>query len=566
MQEIRFQCSPEEAKNDDFLRKKIKSILKLDQSADLYFEWHKRSIDARKKKVKINCVFQVSTKKPLTEDKHMEFKPVNSANIVHIIGMGPAGMFAALQAIKSGYKPIIYERGKNVRERRRDLAKLNKEGIVNPESNYCFGEGGAGTYSDGKLYTRSKKRGDVKEILKLLVQFGAHKDILVDAHPHIGTNKLPQIISFAKVRASAATVGNEVPFNRISPANTITASGGVNRNTQKPFTDLKPEMIETTELGLDIRFLNNKIGLDLAYYNITSTDQFLSLAAPSGSGYTRYFVNAGEIVNDGVEISITGKIIEKENLTWSSVLNYTKNNNEVVSIHPDLAGLGTGGGDAVQSRFVPGGSIGDMYVWMHRRDAQGRILLSADGVPLASPDREFAGNAEPDYSIGWSNNFTFGDRFTAGFIINGKFGGTVYSHTETMLNGFGVSARTAEARDAGSVSVNAALEDGTAVSSVDPVKWYQSQGDRNGIAEAYLYDRTNIRLTQLSLGYNIDTESLGLPLDSASLSLIGNNLFYTAEAPFDPELAMSTSRNNQGIHNFNLPSTRTIGMNLRLTF
>ena len=378
--------------------------------------------------------------------------------------------------------------------------------------------------------------------------------------------ELPQIISFAKVRASAATVGNEVPFNRISPANTITASGGVNRNTQKPFTDLKPEMIETTELGLDIRFLNNKIGLDLAYYNIKSTDQFLSLAAPSGSGYTRYFVNAGEIVNDGVEISITGKIIEKENLTWSSVLNYTKNNNEVVSIHPDLAGLGTGGGDAVQSRFVPGGSIGDMYVWMHRRDAQGRILLSADGVPLASPDREFAGNAEPDYSLGWSNNFTFGDRFTAGFIINGKFGGTVYSHTETMLNGFGVSARTAAARDAGSVSVNAALEDGTAVSSVDPVKWYQSQGDRNGIAEAYLYDRTNIRLTQLSLGYNIDTESLGLPLDSASLSLIGNNLFYTAEAPFDPELAMSTSRNNQGIHNFNLPSTRTIGMNLRLTF
>ena len=112
----------------------------------------------------------------------------------------------------------------------------------------------------------------------------------------------------------------------------------------------------------------------MAYYNIKSTDQFLSLAAPSGSGYTRYFVNAGEIVNDGVEISITGKIIEKENLTWSSVLNYTKNNNEVVSIHPDLAGLGTGGGDTVQSRFVPGGSIGDMYVFMHRRDAQGRIF------------------------------------------------------------------------------------------------------------------------------------------------------------------------------------------------
>jgi hypothetical protein len=136
-----------------------------------------------------------------------------------------------------------------------------------------------------------------------------------------------------------------------------------------------------------------------------------------------------------------------------------------------------------------------------------------------------------------------------------------------MLNGFGVSARSGAARDAGSLSVNAATEStGAAVSSVDPVKWYTALGDRNGIGEPYVYDRTNIRLTQLSIGYNLDTSTLGLPIESANISLIGNNLLYSAEAPFDPEVAMSTSRSNQGIDNFNLPSTRTIGMNLRLTF
>jgi TonB-linked SusC/RagA family outer membrane protein len=377
---------------------------------------------------------------------------------------------------------------------------------------------------------------------------------------------LPDAISFLKVRASAASVGNEVPFNRINPQNSVTAAGAVSRNTQKPFTDLKPELIETTEFGVDLRFLNNKIGIDLAVYNIKSTDQFLSLSAPSGSGYTTYFVNAGEIVNKGVEMSLTGRIIEKQNLSWTTTFNFTKNTNEVVSIHPDIAGLGTGGGDAVQSRFVEGGSIGDMYIRMHKRDTQGRILLDDNGTPL-STDHELAGNAEPDFSIGWANNFTIGDRLTAGFIINGKFGGKVYSHTETMLNGFGVSARSGAARDAGSISVNAATEStGAAVSSADPVKWYTALGDRNGIGEPYIYDRTNIRLTQLSIGYNLDTSSLGIPIEAANISLIGNNLLYTAEAPFDPEVAMSTSRSNQGIDNFNLPSTRTIGVNLRLTF
>ena len=377
---------------------------------------------------------------------------------------------------------------------------------------------------------------------------------------------LPEFVSFAKVRASSATVGNEVPFNRVNVAHAITASGGVKENTQQPFTDLKPELIQTTEFGLDLRLMNNKIGLDVAYYNIKSTDQFLELNAPSGSGYTTYFVNAGEIVNKGIEISLRGNLIEKDNLSWTSTINFTKNNNEIVELHDDLDKLDTGASEGFQSRIVEGGSIGDFYTYKYRRDDQGRIKME-NGKPLRTPDYEYAGNAEPDFSIGWVNNFTFGDKFSAGFIINGKFGGEVFSQTESMLDGAGVSLRTGQARDNGGVDINAVdNEDGTPISKADAQLWYRAIGDRNGIGEAYVYDRTNIRLTQLSLSYNIDTASLGIPVDSASLSLIGNNLLYSAVAPFDPELAMSTNRNAQGLDNFNLPSTRTIGMNLRLTF
>src|SRR5690606_15514398 len=128
-----------------------------------------------------------------------------------IVGCGPAGLFAALRCLEYGLKPIILERGKDVRERRRDLAAINKLHIVDPDSNYCFGEGGAGTYSDGKLYTRSHKRGDIRSVLETLVAFGASEDILIDAHPHIGTNKLPKIIT--AMREAIVNAGGEVHFN-----------------------------------------------------------------------------------------------------------------------------------------------------------------------------------------------------------------------------------------------------------------------------------------------------------------------------------------------------------------
>lgn len=209
--QVQFQISVEEAKDSEFLRSKIAQELNL--TADSFqFKWRKRSIDARKRQLKINATFDVFlTEEEIVKPIYFVSQNVSDKKAVAIIGAGPAGLYAALRAIERGLKPIIFERGKDVRARRRDLATLNKESIVNPESNYCFGEGGAGTYSDGKLYTRSKKRGNVLKAMEWFVHFGAPEDILVDAHPHIGTNKLPQLI--VNMREAIIEAGGEVHFD-----------------------------------------------------------------------------------------------------------------------------------------------------------------------------------------------------------------------------------------------------------------------------------------------------------------------------------------------------------------
>jgi uncharacterized FAD-dependent dehydrogenase len=210
MTEVSLLLSPEEAKNDNLIRLKLAQISGV-KSSELFYKWKKRSIDARKKEIKIQATFLVSNQPFTKEFNQFNFSKVSqSSPSAVIIGFGPAGIFAAIELLEKGIKPIIFERGKDVRSRRRDLAILNREMIVNPESNYCFGEGGAGTYSDGKLYTRSKKRGDVERVLKAFVQFGASEDILVNAHPHIGTNKLPQII--VAMREAIIECGGEVHF------------------------------------------------------------------------------------------------------------------------------------------------------------------------------------------------------------------------------------------------------------------------------------------------------------------------------------------------------------------
>jgi len=212
-QELLLQVTPEMAVNTHLIKEQVAKLIRVAVGDIKHISILKRSIDARQKAIKVNLKVAIYFQEDdFVEEKIQlpDYKNVSNSQEVIVVGAGPAGLFAALQLIELGLKPIVIERGKDVRGRRRDLKAINLDHIVNEDSNYCFGEGGAGTYSDGKLYTRSKKRGDVTRILELLVGFGASDDILIEAHPHIGTNKLPKIIQ--DIREKIIEMGGLVLF------------------------------------------------------------------------------------------------------------------------------------------------------------------------------------------------------------------------------------------------------------------------------------------------------------------------------------------------------------------
>jgi len=212
VKEIQLRINLVEELKEDILLQKSSKQLGVDQNEISAVKVLRKSIDARKKDIIFNykVAVYIDEKIPEKSDYIFDYKDVSNAKEIHIIGFGPAGMYAALRCIELGYKPVVLERGKNVQNRRRDIKAINQDHIVNNNSNYCFGEGGAGTYSDGKLYTRSLKRGDVRRIFENLVFHGATEQILIDAHPHIGTNKLPKIIE--NIRENILKFGGEIHF------------------------------------------------------------------------------------------------------------------------------------------------------------------------------------------------------------------------------------------------------------------------------------------------------------------------------------------------------------------
>jgi TonB-linked SusC/RagA family outer membrane protein len=385
--------------------------------------------------------------------------------------------------------------------------------------------------------------------------------------------ELPEVISYLKVRASHSETGNEVPFNVVNPYNSIGGAGGpagiggINRNTQVPFTNLKAEIIKSDEVGAEVRFLKGRLGLDVTYYNAVSTNQFLSLAAPSGSGYSSYFVNAGKIVNKGFEVTIDAEPIRTNDFKWKTAINLSQNTNEIVELIASNPNYQVGGNDeGFESIIKSGGSFNDLYIFKFNRNAGGQIILSAAGVPTKAAKSEKVGNVNPDLIAGWNNNLTYKD-FFASILINGKFGGVAFSKTEAFLDSYGVSQRTADARAGATIPINAISSTGTAVTSIDPALYYSAIGDRNGIMEPYVFSRTNIRLGQLALGYTLKIKNASLPIKDASFSLVGRNLFFFfKEAPFDPEQSMSTGNGMQSNDVFSMPSTRSVGFNIKLTF
>ncbi len=209
---IQLRVSLKEETQENIILKKAAKYLG-ENEKDIIVKVQRKSIDARKSTIYFNYKIEVYIKEKPSEIPSYSFnyKDVSNAKKIHIIGFGPAGMWAALRCLELGYKPIVLERGKNVQERRRDLKAINRDHIVGKDSNYCFGEGGAGTYSDGKLYTRSLKRGDVRRVFESLVYHGATEQILIDAHPHIGTNKLPKVVQ--NIRETILKYGGEIHFN-----------------------------------------------------------------------------------------------------------------------------------------------------------------------------------------------------------------------------------------------------------------------------------------------------------------------------------------------------------------
>lgn len=303
-QQITLKLKPEEAANDSSITKAIAETLAIKEETVNGFYKLKQSIDARSRlQVWINLTVQVYINEPFVNRilSAIQFKEINkNSKTVIVVGAGPAGIFAALKLIELGIKPIIIERGKDVRARRRDLAILNKEGIVNPESNYCFGEGGAGTYSDGKLYTRSNKRGDINRILNLFVQFGADEKILVEAHPHIGTNKLPHIIT--AMREQIIACGGEVLFEKklvdfILQNDTV--KGIITQDGDKIFADAvilatghsardiyellhqKKILIEAKPFALGVRIEHPQSIIDAAQYHCNLRGDYLPPASYS---------------------------------------------------------------------------------------------------------------------------------------------------------------------------------------------------------------------------------------------------------------------------------------------
>jgi TonB-linked SusC/RagA family outer membrane protein len=385
--------------------------------------------------------------------------------------------------------------------------------------------------------------------------------------------KLPEVISYLKVRASHSETGNEVPFNVVNPWNSIGGAGGpsgiggINRNTQVPFTNLKAEIITSDEVGTEIKFFKGRLGFDFTYYTAVSTNQFLSLAAPSGSGYSSYYVNAGKIVNKGFEVIIDAEPIRTNNLKWRTAINLSQNKNEIVELIASNPNYQVGGDDeGFASIIKAGGSFNDLYIYKFNKNDAGQIILDAKGVPTKAATQVKVGNVNPNLIAGWNNNITYKDFFLSA-LINGKFGGVAFSKTEAFLDSYGASQRTADARANATMPINAVSSTGTAVTSIDPAIYYSAIGDRNKIMEPYVFSRTNVRLGQLALGYNLKIKNAKLPIKDASLSLVGRNLFFLfKDAPFDPEQSMSTGNGMQSNDVFSMPSTRSIGFNLKLTF
>lgn len=379
------------------------------------------------------------------------------------------------------------------------------------------------------------------------------------------TLKMPDWVSFSKVRGSWAQVGNDLPIGITSLADIIQAGGAIQVNDKEHRGDLKPEISTSFEVGTEWRFFNSRLGIDFTWYQTDTKNQLLMMPNPAGSLFAYRYINAGKIRNKGFELTVDGTPLMTENFRWKTSVNVSANRNKVVSLHPDYTQFSYGQEGfsmAYQMRIKEGGKLGDIYGNAFVRNDDGSIQVNADGSPVnKTGNKDLLGNANPDCLLGWSNTFTY-KGFSLYFLIDARIGGDVMSLTEADLDARGVTKATAEARERGYVEYNG--------QRFDNVRgFYGSVGGRNGISEYYMYDATNVRLRELSLSYALPRTWLAKTkaIQGIDVSLVARNLFFFyKDAPFDPDATLSVGNNNQGVDVFGMPTTRNIGFNVKFTF
>lgn len=391
-------------------------------------------------------------------------------------------------------------------------------------------------------------------------------------YPSVGAsvllNKLVPMgeqVNLFKFRGSYSIVGNDVPIYMSNPRYTLEESGSISAPDKAAFRTLKPEKTHSLEFGFDGTFLNNRLDFSFTYYKTNTKNQFFSVSAPYESGLRNRYVNAGNVQNQGFEASVGWHQQFNADFSWSTNFNISYNENKIKELVEGLEnGLTIASWQGAKVVLKEGGSYGDLYVRQIKRDEAGKPVKNADGKPVLMGDNidemKYAGNMNAKVNFGWSNTFHYKD-FTLSFLIDGKFGGRVLSATEATLDGWGVSERTGNARNAGKVVV-----DGV---EFDPQLWYTETGSSNFnnsyATEFYVYKGTNVRMRELSLGYTF--RNLFGNGKNLTAALIARNLFFFyKDAPCDPDVSMGTGNGVQGVDIFNLPSSRSLGLNLKLNF
>jgi TonB-linked SusC/RagA family outer membrane protein len=382
-----------------------------------------------------------------------------------------------------------------------------------------------------------------------------------------GTN-----IDFLKLRASTANVGNDTEPQQIVNLFSVAADGylgvtQVNRPNINFSKSLKPEDIRSTEVGLEVKALKNRLYADFSYYSITTKDLIFDVPVDPGTGYSYFRENVGKLTNKGFELMIGGKPIQNENFSWDVSANISKNDNKLESLieGQDNFTFSTTNGGVVDVRAQVGGGYGDIYTTTWLRNDQGQLILTDEGRPQATSEREKFGNYQPDYTGGITNTFNY-KNFSLNFLIDFRIGGDVYSGTDAALDASGVSKRSLQYREGGIV-VQGVHSDGTPNTTSISAQDYW--GAVSGIGSEYVYDQSNARLRELSLTYRFAKKLLEKTfVQNASVSLTGRNLFFLWKKTdnFDPESSYSTNNFSQGVLFYALPTTKSVGLSLNVNF